>query len=241
MIDQPAHLSQSCLISVIIPALNEEKHITNCLQAARRTYPANQVEILVANGGSKDQTCSLIPADVTLLHTPKGRAVQMNTATQKARGVVLVFCHADSQLPEGWREAVIEALNQPGVIGGTFQTKMEPAQGILRWRNKWTMPVDWRYMFGDQCQFMCRSTFDEVGGFPEQPLMEDVEMSRAMAQRGKLVRIDKRVVTSSRRLLEKGILRQTLGNYWRMICYLYFGVSAEKIARTYRSSRENCE
>ncbi len=228
-------------VSVIIPALNEEDHIAGCITAARGAYSQEDVEILVADGGSRDQTLSRIPQDCTVFQTAAGRALQMNTAAQHASGSVLVFCHADSRLPEGWREAIINILSQPGVSGGTFQTRMEPAWGILKWRNHWTMPPDWRFMYGDQCQFMRRSTFKAIGGFPEIPLMEDVEMSRALHAQGRLVRIDLRAVTSSRRLLEKGILRQTVGNFWRMLRYLYFNATPEQIAQTYRSSREQTQ
>jgi hypothetical protein len=162
----------------------------------------------------------------------------MNQAARAATGSIFVFCHADTRLPAGWRKVVIKALHQPGVVGGTFQTRMEPAVGILKWRNRWKMPTDWRYMYGDQCQFMRRETFEAINGFQEIPIMEDVEMSRALSQMGKLTRIEKRAITSSRRLLEKGILRQTIGNFFRMVAYLYFGTTPEQIARTYRSSRE---
>jgi GT2 family glycosyltransferase len=103
------------------------------------------------------------------------------------------------------------------------------------------MPADWRFMYGDQCQFMRRTTFEAIGGFPEIPLMEDVEMSRALNRTGRVVRINLRAVTSSRRLLEKGILRQTLENFWRMVRYLYLKTTPEALAATYRSSREEAE
>ncbi len=238
MQDQKANREPDVKISVIIPALNEEKNIQNCIKAARRDYSQSEVEILVADGGSTDRTRELIPKDGLLLETPRGRACQMNQAARLASGEIFVFCHADTQLPVGWRTSVIKALRQPDVVGGTFQTRMEPAVGILKWRNHWKMPTDWRYMYGDQCQFMRRETFKAVNGFREIPIMEDVEMSRALAKIGKLTRIEKRAITSSRRLLEKGILRQTVGNFLRMVAYLYFNATPEQIARTYRSSRE---
>jgi hypothetical protein len=98
---------------------------------------------------------------------------------------------------------------------------------------------NWRIMYGDQVQFIARETFDQVGGFPEIPLMEDVEMSRALHQRGRLARPRGiRVITSSRRFLERGPRRQWLQNIWAMIRYLYLGATPQDIARTYRSSRE---
>jgi rSAM/selenodomain-associated transferase 2 len=227
------------LVSVIIPALNEAENIEETLIAAHRTYTPDEVEIIIVDGGSTDGTPDLISENVTLITAPRGRAVQLNRGAVAAHGDIFVFCHADSQLPDGWREAVIDAL-KPGVSGGTFQTRILPAFGFLPIRNRWVFPPNWRIMFGDQVQFMPRAMFEKVGGFPEIPLMEDVEMSRAMHNVGKLVRIDPRirVTTSSRRFEERGLLRQSLQNGLNMFRYLYLGATPEDIARSYRSSRE---
>jgi hypothetical protein len=95
-------------------------------------------------------------------------------------------------------------------------------------------------MFGDQVHFMTRNAYQEVGGYPEIPLMEDVEMMRALHQVGRLVRVpgDRRAITSSRRFLEQGVFRQTLLNGWNLFRYLCLGASPETIAASYRSSRE---
>ncbi len=228
------------LVSVIIPALNEARSIRRTIAAARRDYAPDEVEIVVVDGGSSDGTPDLLPPGVALIESPRGRAVQMNRGAAATRGEILVFCHADSQLPTAWREAVIEALSQAGVSGGTFQTLLLPERGVLMYvRNRMRYAADWRRMYGDQAQFVHRSTFERVGGFRELPLMEDVEMMRALRQEGRLVRIDHpRVITSSRRFLERGFLRQSLTNLWSMFRYLKLGATPEDIARVYRSSRE---
>lgn len=227
------------LVSVIIPALNEVENIQEAIAAAQRDYAPDQVEIIVVDGGSADGTPDLVPPDVTLIRSPRGRAVQMNRGAVASHGEILVFCHADSQLPAGWREAVIEALSHPGVSGGSFQTLILPERGMFLYiRNRIRHPTHWRGMYGDQAQFMSRATFERVGGFPEIPLMEDVEMARALHRQGKLVRIPLRVVTSSRRFLERGPLRQSLLNIWSLIRYLYLEATPEDIARAYRSGRE---
>lgn len=228
------------LVSVIIPALNEAENIAACIAAARRDYAPAEVELLLVDGGSTDGTPELAPPDVTVLHSPRGRAVQLNRGAAAAHGDLLVFCHSDSQLPTGWREAVIEALSDPAVSGGTFQTQSLPANWFFKVRNRWVYPARWQIMFGDQAQFMRRATFEQVGGFPELPLMEDLELSRALHKVGKLIRIrpELRVITSSRRFLERGCIRQWLLNIWNTTRYLYLGATAEKIAASYRSSRE---
>jgi GT2 family glycosyltransferase len=162
----------------------------------------------------------------------------MNRGARASSGEILIFCHADSLLPAGWREAAIAALDRPGVSGGFFQTLILPEKGILRLINRLKLPADWRIMFGDLAQFMPRRVYDLVGGFPEIPLMEDVEMARRLHSAGKIVRLPLRVVTSSRRFLENGPLRQWLLSLRCMIGYLYLGATPEEIARVYRSSRE---
>jgi GT2 family glycosyltransferase len=204
------------LASVVIPALNEANNIQQAITAARCDYTPEEVEIIVVDGGSSDGTPDMVPPGVTLIRSP-----------------------ADSQLPVGWREAVVGALSDSGVSGGTFQTLALPERGVILYiRNRLSFPANWKIMFGDQAQFMSRATFERVGGFQEIPLMEDVEMSRVLHREGNLVRIPARVITSSRRSLERGPLRQWLLNIWAMFRYLYLGATPEQIAQGYRSSRE---
>lgn len=228
------------LISVIMPVLNEEALIADAIAAARQTYTPTEVEIVVVDGGSRDQTLSCIPSGIPVLHSLPGRGRQMNVGAAAAQGSILVFCHGDSLLPVGWREGVLRALRDPGVSGGSFQNCFVPETWIIRQRNRWVFPTDWRLMFGDQAMFMRRDIFEKVGGFLQIPLMEDVEMARALHQKGKIVRVDPRlrVKTSSRRFLERGFVRQTSANILSMIRYLYLGATAEDIAHRYRSSRE---
>jgi glycosyltransferase involved in cell wall biosynthesis len=166
------------------------------------------VEIIVVDGGSTDGTHDLVPREEVLIRAPRGRAAQMNRGAAVARGQVLVFCHADSRLPPGWRQPAVDALSRPDVSGGSFAIRLEPARGILHLLNLPRYPADWRLMYGDQAQFMTRRTFRQVGGFPEIPIMEDLEMMRSLHRRGRLVRIPFRVTSSSRRFSERGPLRQ---------------------------------
>ena len=221
------------LVSVIIPTLNEEVLILDAIRAASRDYGPEELEIIVVDGGSQDETRCLIPSDVAMIQSKPGRAVQMNLGAAHANGDILVFCHADSLLPGGWREAVIKELRKPGVSGGTFQLSIEPAKGILKLRNRINYPANWRLMYGDQVQFMMRRTFQQIGGFPELPIMEDLEMSRSLAQIGQLVRINLRVKTSSRRFAEDRPRRQWLLSIKCVILYLYLGKTADEIKSIY--------
>ena len=93
-------------------------------------------------------------------------------------------------------------------------------------------------MTGEMGQFMRKDTFYEVEGFPEIPLMEDIEMSRRLKHTGRLVRPNLRVITSARRFEERGWVRQYVLNIYNLTRYLYFDVSPEEVAASYRSSRE---
>jgi len=226
------------LVSVIIPALNEAQNIRQCVDAARREYAGNRVEIVVVDGGSTDGTLDQVPAGVVTLSAPRGRALQMNHGARASRGQLLVFCHADTQLPAGWHEAVTTALSRPGVSGGTFRSRLAPEVGLLRLGNRLSIPAWWPWMLGDQAQLMSRATFEQLGGFPEIPWMEDLEMIRALRRCGRLVRLPLRVTTSSRRFVEHGVLRQTLLDLLLEAQYLLLGVSPEDLARYYVSSRK---
>jgi rSAM/selenodomain-associated transferase 2 len=227
------------LVSVVVPVLNEAENIERTIAAARRHYEQDAVEIIVVDGGSTDGTPDLIEPPTRLLYSSPGRAVQMNQGAEVARGEILLFCHGDTQLPAGWREAVVEALCRPGVSGGSFAIRFLPPRGILHVINSVPLPANWRVMYGDQAQFTRRETFRRVGGFPEIPAMEDIEMMRALHKVGRVVRVPLRVTSSSRRFLERGPLRQMWLNVSVVLRYLFFGVTAEQIAREYYITRRD--
>jgi rSAM/selenodomain-associated transferase 2 len=227
------------LASVIIPVLNEEERIARTVEAARGEYSLDEVEIIMVDGGSADATCDVITGDVVLVRGRRGRSVQLNAGVEAAKGDIFVFCHADTLLPLGWLGAVQDALSDPAVSGGAFQcTTLPETFFLMKFFNRINAPTLWQFMTGEMGQFMSRETFFQVGGFPEIPLMEDIEMSRRLKDAGRLVRPTLRVVTSSRRFEENGWVHQYLLNLYNLTRYLYFGATPEQIAASYRSSRE---
>jgi rSAM/selenodomain-associated transferase 2 len=226
---------------VIVPTLNEACHIRSALAAARRNYPSDEVEIIVVDGGSTDGTVDRVSDSEQVLCCPPGRARQMNRGAAAASGDSLVFCHADTQLPPGWREAVVGALSGPGVSGGSFGIRLEPARGVLHLLNELRYPADWRLMYGDQAQFAWGAAFDRVGSFPDIPVMEDLELMRRLSGVGKLVRISLSVVSSSRRFLDRGPLRQFVLDVALVLRYLYLGAEPEALAETYYGSTKGGE
>jgi rSAM/selenodomain-associated transferase 2 len=227
------------LVSVIIPTLNEAREIELTLASVRRDYSPEAVEIIVVDGGSTDGTREKIAPPAQVLTTSPGRSLQMNCGAKVSRGEILLFCHADTRLPPGWREAIITALENPKVSGGTFNIRFHPPRGILHILNILPVPPDWRLMYGDQGQFTRRHTFEMIGGFPDLPIMEDLELMRRLKKTGKLVRVREEVISSSRRFLEKGPLKMLCLDIWYVLSYLYFGSSAADIARKYDGHSQN--
>jgi uncharacterized protein len=221
------------LVTVVIPALDEQRLISRTLAAVCNGHTPEQVEVIVVDGGSRDATPQLIPPGVTLVASEPGRARQMNHGATLARGEVLVFCHADTQLPAGWREEVLRILAEPGVSGGSFNPSFMPPKGVLHILNRLRYPPDWRIVYGDQAIFSRRSSFERAGRYPERPLFEDVALARALAGQGRLVRSRLRVTTSSRRFLEVGPLRHLVRSLWLTFCFAHLGLSPERAARRY--------
>jgi rSAM/selenodomain-associated transferase 2 len=173
---------------------------------------------------------------------PRGRASQMNAGAAIARGEVLLFLHADTLLPGGAVPAVLGALQDPGVIGGAFRVRLAASAGAGRYARA-ALWVTGRMIgararvarafTGDQAVFVLAEAFRTVGGYPEIPLMEDVELSRRMRRTGKTVLLPLRVETSGRRWEAWGPLRTVLF-MWRLRIGYLLGRTPSRCADSYR-------
>ena len=158
-------------ISIIIPVLNEAKTIAQTISTAQT---ATDIEIIVVDGGSNDATVEVAHyLDVQLISTLPGRAAQMNQGAMAATGDILIFLHGDTLLPPGFDWLVREALLKPNTIAGAFELGIRGGAGSLRVVEKM---VNWRsrYLqmpYGDQGIFLKAKIFEEVGGFPQMPIM----------------------------------------------------------------------
>lgn len=229
---------KSAKISIIIPVLNEAENIGLVISSIQR---AENIEVIIIDGGSQDNTVKIAEnLGVKVIVTNRGRALQMNQGAKIATGEILLFLHGDTQLPIGFETEVRETFINSNIIAGAFQLKIKGDQWRLRliektvfWRSKYLqMP------YGDQAIFIKASSFWELGGFPEQPIMEDFEFIRRLNHLGKIEILSSSVITSGRRWQKLGIFKTTLINQFMVIGY-YLGISPTKLAQWYRRKAGN--
>jgi len=224
---------QQQLISVIIPVLDEAENIEARLQAIDL---ADNVEVIVVDGGSQDDTVTRSQSlGVRVLQTKPGRAHQMNVGAAAAAGNLLLFLHADTQLPPNFADLVRHTLAQPTVSAGAFELKIDDPMPGLRWV-EWG--VKWRSRllqlpYGDQALFLKAATFHAIGGFLDLPIMEDFELVQRLRTRGRVAIAPAAVLTSSRRWKKLGIWRTTLINQLTIVAY-GLKLPLARIAQWYR-------
>ncbi len=220
-------------ISIIIPTLNE---VGNIKEAIAITQPSTNVEVIVVDGGSQDDTVAIAQSlGVKVILSSPGRAAQMNAGAVAASGDILLFLHADTRLPIGFDDMIRIALQQSGTVAGAFKLRIDASLLSLRWV-EWGVNARshfWQMPYGDQAFFLTREVFQQIGGFPELPIMEDFELMRRLKSIGRIVIIPTPVITSARRWLQKGVFKTTLLNQIVIIAYL-LGVSPERIRRWYQ-------
>jgi rSAM/selenodomain-associated transferase 2 len=216
--------------SVIIPVLDEADTLPETL-AHLEAFPEIE-EILVVDGGSRDATADLARGrGVRLLRAPRGRGRQLNCGARAARLDHLMFLHADCRLPDEAFDAVRHTF-AAGHAAGLFRIDFgsrHPILACLSWLSR--CPSRWT-QFGEGALFVRRAEFNAIGGFPEWPLMEDVEILRRLRRRHSLAAAPETVQASPRRFLQRGVARQMLRN---LLVYSLFhlGVSPERLVRLY--------
>ncbi|MBU1263157.1 MAG: TIGR04283 family arsenosugar biosynthesis glycosyltransferase [Gammaproteobacteria bacterium] len=225
-------------LSIVVPTLNEAQNIVPLLTGLQ-PLRIRGVEVVVADGGSSDGTPALAaPLADQVLSSARGRARQMNAGAARATGVALLFLHADTRLPDDALRAVDFALNRHR--WGRFDVRFDSRRPLLRLvarmmnlRSRLTGIAT-----GDQALFMTRTAFESLGGFPEQALMEDIELSRRLKKIGSPACLKTPVVTSARRWEEHGAWR-TILLMWRLRWAYWRGAEPAQLARRYnRRSRE---
>jgi len=222
------------MLSIIIPALNEARRLTALLPALLRVCP--EAEVIVADGGSSDDTRAVVarqPA-ARFVESRRGRARQMNAGAAVARGDVLLFLHADTWLPAETTLVISAALRDPAVAYGRFDVCFDnlhwPFRLIARLMNARSRLSG--ICTGDQAIFVRRQPFETLGGYPDIPLMEDVELTRRLKRMGRLAALRTPVTAAARKWEREGILR-TILLMWTLRLLYFVGVSPERLHAWY--------
>ncbi len=221
-------------ISVVIPTLREASSIAG---AVRSALDAGAAEVIVADGGSDDGTAAhAVDAGARVIAAPRGRGPQLNAGAALAQGDVLCFVHADVRLPRDAAAQITAALADPAILGGNFRVRFGRG-GHGRFLAAFYHVIrQLRVFYGDSVIWVRRDAFEEAGGFPPYPLMEDLALVHRLMSQGRLAYLDGPVEASPRRWVEGGLARTWAS--WVVIQTLYFyRVPPPLLARLYRHIR----
>ena len=222
-------------LSIIVPALDEAERI-GALLTGLQAMRARGADVIVVDGGSTDATPTLAaPLADRVIAAPRGRARQMNAGAAQARGEVLLFLHADTTLPDDADWHILDSLRQGKRVWGHFDVRINGRARTLRMVAA-LMNLRSRLSgiaTGDQALFMTRAAFVSVGGFPDQPLMEDIELSRRLLTLSRPACLPGPAITSGRRWETRGVWR-TIFLMWRLRWLYARGVAPARLAERYR-------
>ena len=222
-------------ISIIIPVLNEAKILEQTLCHLQSEFGSH--ELIIVDGGSTDGSVPIAEKYGKVVTSVRGRAQQLNAGAAAASGDILTFLHADIWLESGALAAVETALTS-GYVGGGFRQKIDGKNILYRvieiggnLRGKYL-----KVFYGDSGIFLTRTDFEKIGGFPEVPILEEMEFSKNLCKLGKTTLVIPHIHISARRWETKGIVRTTVNNW--LITLLYFlKFSPERLAKLYRHIR----
>ncbi len=218
-------------IGIVVPVFNESTILEGALKRLRQvvgTFP-----VVVADGGSTDGSARIAQRYFHTELCPKpNRGAQLNRGAQCLQTDVMLFLHVDSQLPPDFAEHIQMALQDRDIAGGSFRLLFDDAHPMLRFYAWFTRFSGRFFHFGDQAFFVRREIFQNKGGFHSLPFLEDLDFLRRLGHYGRFAVLPVPVVTSARRFVRRGIVRQQLVNML-LVTLFELGVSAQRLARFY--------
>lgn len=225
------------MISIVAPVLNEARRLP-AMFGMLDAQPGEK-QVILADGGSADDTAEVAQGRALLVRTAPGRARQMNAGAARARGETILFLHCDTQLPAGALGRIEEALRADGAAGGGFLHSFDRDDLFSRFisLSANARARASRLFFGDQCIFVRRDVFERMGGYADMPMFEDWDLSRRMRGFGRLALIEAPVVTSGRRIDVWG-KPKCLALWWGLSILYALGVPAERLSRYYAHVRD---
>jgi rSAM/selenodomain-associated transferase 2 len=228
------------MISIIIPTLNEGATLESFLQ--NLLSRAGCFGIILADGGSTDGTLEILNRfpGVKFVQAGRGRGRQMNEGARQAPGDILLFLHADTNLPPNAIQLIEEAMSDSSIIGGCFTLKFDRQNAFFTVLSFFSQINHTLFTYGDQGLFLRASTFKKIGGFRDIPVMEDVEIQGRLRKLGKFIKIGNPVVTSARRYNQNGPLRQHLVTTWIVLLF-HLGISPRILHQYYRYGQHGSE
>ena len=231
--------------SIIVPALHESNMINSLVEHLEGMELSRDAEIIVVDGNPNGDTIQAIGSDkVKKMVAPKGRARQMNAGASVAEGEILVFLHADTELPRNALRRIHSTISQGQYVGGAFQLGIDSHKLEFKILARWAS-IRCRLTgipYGDQAIFIRSGYFKLLGGYKDIPLMEDVELMRRIRRRGdKICIVPEQVRTSPRRWEQEGFVYVNVRNAF-LFCSYMLGVSPEKLASFYKDTyKKNIE
>ena len=222
-------------LAIIVPVLNEVQALPSLLKHLQH-WQQRGAEVVLVDGGSSDTTVETARNDgFRVITAATGRAMQMNAGAQACHSANLLFLHADTRLPANADQSLQSVFETAPLSWGRFDVIIEGRSRLLPLiaflmnnRSRLTGIAT-----GDQAMFMSRELYNRVGGYPEQPLMEDIEISKRLKQICAPVCLKQKATTSGRRWDTHGSWR-TIVLMWQLRWAYWRGRSASQLAERYR-------
>jgi len=232
----PENVISDNTVAVIVPVFNEVRMLPTLIEQLQRLKAD---ALIIVDGGSNDGSREILQkSGLHWIQSKPGRAAQMNAGANASNSDILLFIHADTGIDLSHISMLREAMKDGAAAGGRFDIRLSGDRvsfRVIEWFINLRSRLS-KICTGDQCQFVRRSRFKQMGGFSDQPLMEDIEFSKRLKRIGRVISLRQTVTTSSRRWEQHGIIR-TVWLMWKLRLLYWLGVSPQQLVHIYRDVR----